>query len=93
MQKLETSSGNHIEISDTNNSQTLSSLPITKTSKELRQKHIDAGKVWQIYTDAEPDTILFEGCKTRCFAYVRLHYGMRAYKSGSIRVGQVIYES
>ena len=93
MQKLKTSSGNHIEISDTNNSQTLSCLLITNTSKELRQKLIDAGKIWQVYNDREPDDILFEGCKTKCFGYVKLHYGLRAYKSGAIRVGQVIYES
>ena len=92
MQKLKTSSGNHIEISDTNNSQTLSCLLITNTSKELRQKLIDAGKIWQVYNDREPDYILFEGCKTKSLDHVRVNYDMRSYNSGVIRIAQLIYE-
>ena len=92
MQILETSPWNHSEICDTNNPQLFSSLPRINSEKELRQKLIDAGKIWQVYTNSQPDTILCEGFKTKCFDYIRLHFGLRAYKKGTIRLAQVIYE-
>lgn len=57
-----------------------------------RAEQIKKGKIWQVYTDESPDAILFEGNKTNCFKYIREEWGMRFYKNGIIRCGQVIWE-
>ena len=57
-----------------------------------RQKLIEAGKIWQVYTDNEHDNILFEGNKTKCREYIRIHYGMRQWRIGKIRLGKLIFE-
>lgn len=59
---------------------------------KTRAEKIKAGKIWQVSPDGKPDEILYEGSKTACFAFVRDHYGMRAYKRGTIRIGQLIWE-
>jgi hypothetical protein len=57
-----------------------------------RQELIKKGKIWQVNLDASPDDILFEGNKTNCFKFVKQNYGMRQYRKGIIRVGELIWE-
>lgn len=59
---------------------------------KTRQEIIAAGKLWQVYRDDAPDFILQEGSKTKCLDFVKCWFGMRAYKAGEIRLGQVIWE-
>lgn len=42
-------------------------------------------KEWVVYLDTTPDIILFTGTKTKAFAYIKEHYGMRAWKKGTVR--------
>lgn len=57
-----------------------------------RTEQIHKGKIWQVYLDSAPDNLLFEGNKTKCFDYIKVNFGMRAYKKGTVRIGQVIFE-
>ncbi len=57
-----------------------------------REQKIQKGKIWQVYWDKNSDNIIFEDCKTRCFEFVKRTFGMRQYKGGKIRVGQLIWE-
>ena len=57
-----------------------------------RQHLIARGKLWVVYADATPDMILFEGSRTACLKYVRTTHGLRAYRNGRIRIGQLIWE-
>lgn len=60
-----------------------------------RAEQIAKGKVWTVHTDGSrtDNSTLFEGTKTACFRYVRERFGMRAYRCGKIRVGQLIWEA
>lgn len=57
-----------------------------------RQELISKGRIWQVYPNGETENILFEGCKTSCLKYITNNYGMKAYKTGKIRLCEVIYE-
>lgn len=58
-----------------------------------RQQQIAAGKLWTVYADNPIDTVEFEGrSRTSCLNYIKSKYGLRAYRAGQIRIGQVIWE-
>lgn len=57
-----------------------------------RAEQIKAGKLWMVYTQSEPDKILFEGRKTSVFEFIRQRFGMRAWKKGAVRTAQIIWE-
>jgi hypothetical protein len=57
-----------------------------------RQQLIDKGKIWQIYHDGKPDTILCEGNKTKCQNFLRINSLLGEYKKGRIRLAKLIYE-
>jgi hypothetical protein len=61
---------------------------MTKT----RQQLITEGKLWQIYEAADPETIVYEGPKTKCQDFICAHGLQRLVKCGSIRLAKVIYE-
>jgi hypothetical protein len=56
-----------------------------------RQQQIKAGKLWCVHPDGV-DENEFEGSRTACLRYIRERFGMRAYKTGKIRLGQIILE-
>jgi len=58
-----------------------------------RADKIKAGKIYQVYPDIDPDSIMFEGSKTACMTYIRKTCGMWGYKRGKIRVGQLLWEN
>lgn len=51
-----------------------------------------AGKIWQVYLDLAPESILFEGNKTAAKKFLVDNYGLAAYKRGDIRLGMLIFE-
>jgi hypothetical protein len=57
-----------------------------------RQEKIAKGKLWQVYTNEKPNNILFEGCKTKCLTFIKDHFGIKMYKRGLVRIGQLIFE-
>jgi hypothetical protein len=57
-----------------------------------RFEKIDAGKIWHVYKDGDIDNILFEGCRSKCLAFINEHFGMRSYKNGIVRLGKIIWE-
>ena len=57
-----------------------------------RQQFIDRGKVWTVYPDCCPEKVEFEGSKTAAMAYIRQQHGMRAYKTGKVRLARLIFE-
>lgn len=58
-----------------------------------QQTKIDAGKIWQVYPDGQPENILFEGTKTGCKNWLKVNGRIRDYKKGSVRLAQVIWEA
>jgi hypothetical protein len=61
-------------------------------ARAFRQAAIAKGKVWQIYPDRKPRHIMFEGTKTAAGRYLSANRLNRAYKKGTIRRAQVIWE-
>lgn len=58
-----------------------------------RQELIEKGKIWQVSYDKTPDDILFEGkSRSACLKYIKTHHSLRLFKSGTIRIGNVIWE-
>lgn len=57
-----------------------------------RQQRIDKGLVWNVYHSDSPDVLMFEGTKTQCKKYLSLNNLNRAYKRGSVRLSQIIWE-
>lgn len=60
-----------------------------------RETVISKGKVWIVYPEGKYDEqdILFEGTKTKCLAFIKEKFGMKAYRNGSIRAAKVIWEN
>ncbi len=59
--------------------------------EQTRQTKIDAGKIWQVYPDKDPDNVLFEGSRSKCKLYIAQNCP-EAYKAGQIRMGKLIWE-
>ena len=59
---------------------------------KTRQQLIDSGKIYQVYTEADSDTILFEGTRAKCMAWIKI-VCWRDYKKGIIRLGKLIWEN
>lgn len=57
-----------------------------------RLESIEAGQVWQVYLSNEPDSLLFEGRKTKCLNFVKERSLRRLVKRGLVRVARVIWE-
>lgn len=57
-----------------------------------RQQLIDKRRLWQVYENGS-ETILHEGSKTACFRFIRDRFGMRSYRTGTVRIGMVIWEA
>lgn len=57
---------------------------------KTRAEKVKAGKIWQVYFDAKPDEILFEGSRTACQKFCRDHDYEQWRKKGIIRIGQLI---
>lgn len=58
-----------------------------------KQQLIDSGKVWIVYPDGNPDSILHEGTKASCRKYLKDQFLRRLYKTGKIRMAKVIFET
>jgi hypothetical protein len=58
-----------------------------------RAELIERFKLWHVYYDVDPDTILCEGSKTACLRYLSEHHLTRKVKRGEIRLGQIIWEA
>ncbi len=56
-----------------------------------RAELIKAGKLHQVYENGA-ENVLFEGNLTKCRAFVKEKFGWRFYKTGKIRIGQLIWE-
>ena len=59
---------------------------------KTRQELIDAGKIWQVYPSHDNDIILFEGNKTAVKRYIKNNNLEKAYKTGMVRMGKLIWE-
>lgn len=59
---------------------------------KTRQELIEAGKIWVVYPDGDPDNTLFEGTKTACMNFVKSPMLRTAYKYNRIRIAKLIYE-
>lgn len=59
-----------------------------------RPQKLRAGKLWQITPTTEPETILYEGSKTACLAWLRAKGVLRHWKKGKsgLSLGRVIWE-
>lgn len=57
-----------------------------------RAEKIKKGKIYWVYPDAEPENILFEGSRNACFSYLSKNKLNKNYKTGNIRIGQVLFE-
>lgn len=57
-----------------------------------RSERIEKGLIWQVYEDATPEVIVFEGTKTACQNFIKLHGLQRQYKRGVIRLAKLILE-
>jgi len=56
-----------------------------------RADKINAGLIWQVSHDDDPDTVLFEGGKTAANRYAFEKYGRKFYRAGA-HIGQLIWE-
>lgn len=57
-----------------------------------RHEQIKRGKLWQVYRDKTPDTIMAEGSRTHCLKWIRDNSLVRFYNIGHIRLGRLIFE-
>lgn len=57
-----------------------------------RRERIDAGLVWHVYPDSDPEKIMFEGTETACRGYIKAKRLQRELKRGIIRLGKCIWE-
>ena len=58
-----------------------------------RAELINAGKIYQVYSDENPDNIYFEGNKTACLKYIKETFGMKMWRKGRVRIGKIIWEN
>lgn len=61
---------------------------LARCTRRTRADLIEAGKIWQVYPNAEPDNILFEGSKTACQQFQR---DVRSVDNP--RIGKLIWEN
>ena len=60
---------------------------------KTREELIDAGRIWQVSPDNDGDNVLHEcGSRSACMKWLRENKMMRQYKTGTIRIGRVIWE-
>ena len=57
-----------------------------------RADKINAGLIWQVSHDDDPDTVLFEGSKTAANRYAFEKYGRKYHRAGA-HIGQLIWEN
>lgn len=57
-----------------------------------RTDKISKGKIFQVYWDANPDYILFEGGRSKCLEWLKIHH-WTDYRENRIRIGQLLWEN
>jgi hypothetical protein len=60
-----------------------------------REEQIKKRKIWQVTKDGAPDDILFEGPKTKAFAFLKTVTSLRLWKRGKsgYSIGYLIWEN